>query len=153
MLSVLTPHTYSIELGSPKAWNRDQPAVWALPSSVPAGFPSPADDHRGQRIDVFAQLVKHPQATYAMRVRGDSMRDDGISDGDVILVDRAVRPRSGQVVVAVIDGEFTCKRLWMRNGHLKLKAANPTFPDIVPGDGQQVEVWGVVIAAVKQFSP
>lgn len=76
---------------------------------------------------MLEHLIKHPQATYSMTVRGESMREAGIFDGDVLLVDRAI------------------------GGRLKLKAANPTFADIVPTEGQTVEVWGVVIAAIKQF--
>ncbi len=125
--------------------------VNALPTSVQAGFPSPAADFAAKRIDVLDHLVQHPQATFTMRVRGDSMRDAGIFDGDVIIVDRAVRPQHGMIVIAVVDGEFTCKQLHHRNGRMKLKAANPTFPDIVPKEGQQIEVWGVVTAAIKEF--
>jgi len=123
----------------------------ALRSTVRAGFPSPAEDFQAKRIDVLERLVKHPHATYSMTVRGESMREVGIFDGDVLLVDRALKPSHGQVVVAVVDGEFTCKQLWLRGGRLKLKAANPTFADISPTEGQTVEVWGVVIAAIKQF--
>jgi DNA polymerase V len=123
-----------------------------LLSSVQAGFPSPAEDFTGKRIDVLDKLVRHPQATYAMRVRGESMREAGIFDGDVLLVDRAIKPAHGMVVVAVVDGEFTCKQLSLRAGRLKLKAANPTFADIVPKEGQTVEVWGVVIASIKKFA-
>lgn len=97
------------------------------------------------------RLVLHPQATFTMRVSGESMRELGIFDGDVLLVDKAVAPRHGMVVIAVVDGEFTCKQLWQRNGRVKLKAANPTFPDIAPKDGQTIEIWGVVIASIKQF--
>ena len=117
-----------------------------------AGFPSPAEDLGAKRIDLAARLIKHPQATFLMRARGDSMKDAGIFDGDVLLVDRAIPPRNGQVVVAVIDGEFVCKTLSMRAGRIKLRAANPGFPDIVPTDSQTVEVWGVVTASIKQFS-
>lgn len=116
-----------------------------------AGFPSPAEDFQAKRIDIFEQLVTHPQATYYMSIRGDSMEGVRIFDGDVVLVDRAVRPVHGHIVVAVVDNEFTCKQLWLRGGRLKLKAANPTFADIVPTEGQTVEVWGVVIASFKQF--
>lgn len=125
--------------------------VNALPCRVAAGFPSPAEDHAVKHIDLMAQLIKHPQATFLLRVRGESMKDAGIFDNDVVLVDRALSPRSGQVVVAVVDGEFVCKILWLRAGGLKLKAANPTFADICPKEGQAVEVWGVVVAAIKQF--
>lgn len=126
-------------------------AVQALPAHVTAGFPSPAEDHAVQRIDLMAELIRHPQATFLLRVRGDSMREAGIFDGDVVLVDRAIRPRSGQVVIAVVDGEFVCKTLVMRAGRVRLKAANPTYADIEPRDGQSLEVWGVVVAAIKQF--
>jgi DNA polymerase V len=118
---------------------------------VRAGFPSPAEDHMVQRVDLMAELIKHPQASFLLRIRGESMRDVGIFDGDVVLVDRAITPRSGHVVVAVVDNEFVCKTLQMRAGRIKLKAANPTFPDIVPKDSQTVEIWGVVVAAIKQF--
>ena len=123
--------------------------VSALDVRIAAGFPSPAEDHAGKRIDVLEHLVKHPQATYQMQVRGESMREAGIFDGDVVLVDRAIAPRPGQIVVAVVDGEFTIKQLWQRAGRMKLKAANPTFADISPKEGQSVEVWGVVVASIK----
>lgn len=119
--------------------------------SVHAGFPSPADDHCARRLDLIERLITHPQATYLMRVRGLSMVDAGIFDGDVVVIDRAIKPRSGHIVVAVVDGEFTVKQLLMRAGRVRLKAANPTFADIVPKDGQTVEVWGVVKAALKEF--
>jgi DNA polymerase V len=120
--------------------------------SVRAGFPSPAEDHTGKRIDLFERLNTHPQATYFMKVRGLSMVDAGIDDGDVVVVDRAIKPRSGHIVVAVVDGEFTVKQLSMRAGVIKLKAANPTFKDISMKDGQELVVWGVVKAALKEFS-
>ncbi|MEY2780634.1 MAG: hypothetical protein RL307_338 [Pseudomonadota bacterium] len=129
----------------------DSSLVQALPAHVAAGFPSPAEDHAVQRIDLMAELIRHPQATFLLRVRGDSMREAGIFDGDVVLVDRAIRARSGQVVIAVVDGEFVCKTLLMRAGRVRLKAANPTYADIEPRDGQSLEVWGVVVAAIKQF--
>jgi DNA polymerase V len=122
-----------------------------LVGTVGAGFPSPAEDVGARRIDLIERLITHPQATYVMRVRGLSMVEAGIFDGDVVVVDRAIKPRSGQIVVAVVDGEFTVKYLWMRAGRVKLKAANPTFADIVPREGQVVEVWGVVKAALKEF--
>ena len=122
-----------------------------MPARVAAGFPSPAEDHAVQRLDLMAELIRHPQATFLLRVRGDSMREAGIFDGDVVLVDRAVRARSGHVVIAVVDGEFVCKTLLMRAGRVRLKAANPTYADIEPRDGQSLEVWGVVVAAIKQF--
>ena len=102
-------------------WNSPLPVPYdtaaqslALPVcgvSVRAGFPSPADDFVVERLDIMQLLVKHPQATYFWRVRGDSMQDAGIEDGSIIVVDRAVRPKHGCIVVALIDGECTVKYL------------------------------------------
>lgn len=135
----------------PLSRGADTPII-GLVTSVQAGFPSPAEDHAVKRLDLNDVLIKHPAATFLMRVRGASMREAGIDDGDVILIDRALKPVHGRVVVAVVDGEFTVKRLWSRGGRLKLQAANPTYPDIVPADGQTVEVWGVVTHAIKAMS-
>ena len=119
---------------------------------VHAGFPSPAEDLGGKRIDVLERLILHPAATYALTVRGNSMVEYGIFDRDTILVDRAIRPRHGHIVVANLDNEFTCKFLWKRNGALRLKAGNDNiYPDIVPKDGQELLVWGVVLTSIKQF--
>ena len=126
-------------------------SIVELPHSVQAGFPSPAEDHAVKRIDLNEVLIKRPRSTFLMRVRGPSMREAGIDDGDVVLVDRAITPCHGHVVVAVVDHEFTVKRLWKRGSRVKLQAANPTYPDIVPKDGQQVEVWGVVTNAIKSM--
>jgi len=128
--------------------------VWvqAARVSVPAGFPSPAEDHQVDRIELMSQLVKHPQATFYVRIQGDSMRDAGILDGSVVLVDKAIKPRHGQIVIAVVDGDFTCKRLYQRGGTMRLKPENPAYPDIVPKDGQTVEIWGVVVATIHQHN-
>lgn len=118
---------------------------------VCAGFPSPAEDLGAQRIDLTSLLVKHAQATYFLKASGHSMVEAGIFDGDIMVVDRAVKPRHGHIVVAVVDGDFTVKRLYQRAGRIKLRAANVTFPEIVPKDGQTIEVWGVVTATIKRF--
>ena len=130
------------------------PQVFAfvLVGTVQAGFPSPAEDLCAKRIDVFERLVQHPEATYQMRVRGHSMRGEGIFDGDILLIDRAITPRSGHIVVAVVDNEFLVKKLFMStSGQLMLKAAHPSFPDLIPREGQMIEIWGVVLTAFKQF--
>jgi len=126
--------------------------VTELVAPVRAGFPSPAEDLGAKRIDVLEHLILHPAATYALTVRGDSMKDYGIFDLDTLLVDRAIRPKHGHIVVANLDNEFVCKLLWKRNGVLKLKAGNPTYPDITPKEGQILEVWGVVLTSIKRFS-
>lgn len=118
---------------------------------IHAGFPSPAEDFAVNRLDLTQILIKHPQSTYLWRARGLSMREKGINDGDLLVVDRAVRPVHGHVVVATVDGEFTVKELYQRAGRMRLKAANPTFPDIIPKDGQTIEIWGVVTSGIKRF--
>jgi len=118
---------------------------------VRAGFPSPAEDFAVNRLDLMQILAPHPQATYLMRAAGLSMMNLGIFDGDLLVVDRALEPLHGNVVVATVDGDFTVKQLHKRPGRMRLKAANPTFPDIVPRDGQTVEVWGVVTSSIKRF--
>lgn len=120
--------------------------------TVRAGFPSPAEDLAVKRIDLTQELVTHPQATFLLRVSGDSMRDAGIFDGDMLVVDKAVKPRHGHVVVAVVDGEFTVKYLHQRAGRVRLRAAHPAYPDITPREGQTLEVWGVVTASIKRFA-
>ena len=118
---------------------------------VRAGFPSPAEDFQVERLDLTTILVSHPQATFFLRLRGDSMHDAGLFDGDLLVVNRALKPVNGDVVIAVVDGEFTCKTLWLKFGRMKLVAANPTYPEIVPKEGQTIEVWGVVTASIKRF--
>ena len=127
--------------------------VWVQAASVrvPAGFPSPAEDHQVQRIELMSQLVRHPQATFFVRIQGDSMRDAGILDGSVVLVDKAIKPQHGHIVIAVVNGDFTCKRLYLRNGRMRLQPENPTYPDLIPKEGQTVEVWGVVVACIHQY--
>ncbi len=120
---------------------------------VPAGFPSPADDFTVKRLDLNELLITHPQATFFMQSRGLSMIEAGIHDGDLLVVNRALEPRHRSIVVADVDGEFTVKRLYKRAGRIKLQAANPTFPEIVPRDGQQLCIFGVVTSCIRQFCP
>ena len=123
-----------------------------LTGTVQAGFPSPAEDLGAQRIDLAQLLIKHSQATYFLRASGHSMTEVGIFDGDILVIDRAIKPRNTHIVVAIVDGEFTVKQLYQRAGRMKLKAANPTYPDITPKEGQTIEVWGVVTSTIKQFN-
>lgn len=120
-------------------------------ASVHAGFPSPAEDYQVRRIDLNSILITHPQASFLFRVAGNSMQEFGIFDGDMLVVNRAIKPCHGHIVVAVVDGEYAVKQLYLRGGRLKLKAGNPTYPEIVPSEGQTVEVWGVATSCIKQF--
>ncbi|QCS64491.1 translesion error-prone DNA polymerase V autoproteolytic subunit [Achromobacter denitrificans] len=123
----------------------------SMVGQVRAGFPSPAADFAQERVDLIKQLIVHPQATFLMRIRGESMKEFGIFDNDAVVVDRALVPRHLHIVVAVVDGDFTCKQLHQLHGRIKLRAGNPTYPDIVPKEGQTLEVWGVVTASIKTF--
>ena len=118
---------------------------------IPASFPSPAEEHLVQRCDLLELLSSHPQATYFMRVKRDSIGEAGINDNDIVAVNRALEAHHNSLVVAVVDNEFTCKRFFQRNGQVRLVAANPTYPDIRPKDGQTLEIWGVVTAALTLF--
>ncbi len=120
-------------------------------SPTQAGFPSPAADHRIQRVDLNAELVQHEEATLLVRVRGESMRDVGIFDGNILVVDKSLTPVHGDIVVAILDDEFTCKKLYCRDGLVKLQPANPDFPEIVPQEGQELRIWGVVTSTVTRF--
>lgn len=119
--------------------------------SVPAGFPSPAEDMHVPRLELMQLLGSDSDTTYLLRIRGNSMEGAGIFDGDIVAVNKLLQPQHNDIVVAVVDNEFTCKRLYKRAGRIRLVAENPTYPDIRPTEGQTMEVWGVVTASLKLF--
>jgi len=130
------------------------PAPRPLPlytSRVPAGFPSPADDHLKDGLDLNAHLVQHPAATFFVRVQGDSMTGAGIHDGDLLVIDRSLEPKSGAVVVAVVNGELTVKRLKAEGGRVWLVPENPAYPPLEMREGMDLVIWGVVAHAVRSF--
>lgn len=113
-------------------------------SKVQAGFPSPADDYIERYLDLNAEYIKHPAATFMVTATGESMVDVGIFDGDVLLVDRSIEAVDGSIVVAALDGELTVKRLSRRGGLVRLMPANPKFSPIDISETQDMVVWGVV---------
>jgi DNA polymerase V len=117
-------------------------------ASVAIGFGSPASDSGVTRLDLNDILIRNAHATFLMRVAGDSMRDAGIDDGDLVLIDRAVMPSHGHVVIAVIEQEFVCRHL-VHEGGARLRAADPAVADIVPQEGEGLEIWGVVTNTIK----
>jgi DNA polymerase V len=125
----------------------------ALPRKRPvsAGFGSPGADATVKRINLNDALIRHPQATFVMRAAGAAMQAAGIDDGDVLLVDRAVRPASGHIVIAVHEGELICRRLRRHAGDVRLQAAIPGESDIVIGDTAPLEIWGVVTTVIKSL--
>lgn len=119
---------------------------------IHAGFPSPAADHTGERIDMVHEMTPHPDSTFYARVEGDSMRDAGILDGDIVVIDRSLEPTNGDFIAAFIDGEYTLKeyRLDELNQCAYLIPHNPDFATIkVTGDNDFI-VWGVVTYAIHK---
>ena len=113
-------------------------------SAVAAGFPTPAADHTQERIDLNKHLIYNGDATHVFRVAGDSMTGIGIYEGDRLLIDRSIDPKHNSIVLAVINSEFTVKRLYKRGGVVKLVAENPIYPTIVIKEADDFMVWGVV---------
>jgi len=118
-------------------------SVLISPVAVAAGFPSPAQDYFDGRIDLNAHLIKDITSTFVVRVTGDSMEGAGISDGDELIVNRALEPRDGSVVIAVLDGELTVKRLRITRTGVVLQAENPKYQDIHVPALSELTIWGV----------
>ncbi len=116
-----------------------------------AGFPSPADDYVEGELDLNELLIRHKAATFFCRVVGNSMEAAGIFNGDLLIVDRAVTPASGQIVVASVDSDFVVKRLVCDGAEIRLEAASPEYTPIILKDGQELTIWGVVTGSVRQF--
>ncbi len=115
---------------------------------ISAGFPSPADDHLEKKLDLNSHLIKHPAATFFVRVNGDSMINAGINDNDILIVDRSLKPSHGKIVIAVVDGQMTVKRLHKRSGKLILMPENNHFKPIEITESMTVEIWGVVVTSI-----
>lgn len=119
-------------------------------SRVSCGFPSPADDFLENRIDLNEQLIRNPAATFFIRVQGNSMEEAGIQSGDVLIIDRSLEASNGKIIVAVLNGEFTVKRIRFSIGGIQLIAAHPHYPNIEVSPNDQFEVWGVVTSIIHQ---
>ena len=122
-----------------------------LTDSVSAGFPSPADDHTEENIDLNEHLISNPFSTFFLRVKGESMINAGIKDKDLIIVDKSLTAKPGNIIIAMIDGEFTMKRLSIKNDELYLKAENHNYPDFRFKNHIDVQIWGVVIYSIHSY--
>ena len=122
-----------------------------LNDSVSAGFPSPADDYTEENIDLNEHLISNPFSTFFLRVKGESMINAGIKDKDLIIVDKSLIAKPGNIVIAMIDGEFTIKRLSIKNDELYLKAENNNYPDFRFKNHIDVQIWGVVIYSIHSY--
>lgn len=117
-------------------------------TGVQAGFPSPADDYIDKSLDLNEYLIKHPAATFYCRVVGESMKEVGIFEGDILIVDRSLEPRHGDVVLAVLDGELTCKILDARRA--RLLPANSQYAPIAIAQYGELVIEGVVVSSIRQ---
>ncbi|MDC7241469.1 MAG: translesion error-prone DNA polymerase V autoproteolytic subunit [Spirochaetales bacterium] len=120
---------------------------------IKAGFPSPAADYREEVLDFNSYLIKNSAATFTVRVEGDSMEGEGIRSGDLLIVDRSIPPRDNTIVVAVLYGEFTVKRLVRREGRLWLCPGNPSYDPVRIELDMEFQVWGVVTHVIHSFLP
>ncbi|MFM2423979.1 MAG: hypothetical protein RLZZ70_368 [Candidatus Parcubacteria bacterium] len=127
------------------------PAVALYATSPAAGFPAPGDDLVEKSLNVHDLLVTHPESTFFVRVEGDSMEGAGIYSGDILVVDRAVAPTNGKIVVAAINGEMVVKRLRVRDQVLVLVSENAAYAPITVGEGEDCFIWGVVTGSARQF--
>lgn len=129
------------------------PSPHALPlfsCHVPAGFPSPATDYIEDGLDLNEYLVQHKAASFMFNVQGQSMQGAGIMHGDKVIVDRSIEARHGHIVIAVVDGEFTIKRLFRRGARVELRPENPRYQPIALAAETQLEIWGVVVGVVRR---
>jgi DNA polymerase V len=120
-------------------------------SRISAGFPSHADDYVEGRLSLDEHFVARPEATFFLRVQGDSMIGAGIHDGDLLIVDKSLTPQHGSIVIAEVHGELTVKRLYRKNGVISLRAENPAYRAIPINEESQLVVWGVVTNVVHNL--
>ena len=118
---------------------------------VECGFPSPARDYTEGSIDLNEELIRHPNSTFVVRARGQSMIDIGISTGDLIIVDRSLKPRNGSVIIAVLDGELSIKILDTSNKKISLSSANKNYSDVHVSEEMDFMIWGVCTYVVHNL--
>ena len=118
---------------------------------IPAGFPSPAEDYMEGKLDLNDELVNCEEATFFMRVSGDSMIGAGIMPGGMLVIDRSLEARHGKIVIAVVDGQLTVKRLYDRGGRVQLCSENPKYQPIKISREQDLQIWGVVTSVITRL--
>ena len=138
----------AVFLGNADNWPRRRMPFYSDP--VKAGFPSPAQDYVERTLDLNELCIRHPNATFFVRVEGDSMIEAGIYDGDVLVVDRSIDAEHGDVVVAAVGSEFTVKQLYTQP-RLQLLARNPAYPPITLREGDELNIFGVVTNVIRQM--
>jgi DNA polymerase V len=126
-------------------------SVTLFSSSVPAGFPSPADDHVENQLDLNEHFIRNPAATFCVRATGESMTGAGIFSGDILIVDRSREAVHGSIVIAVVEGELTVKRLYRKDGRLILNPENPAYQPIHIDGEMELTIWGVVSGVTRRL--
>ena len=129
----------------------DSLGQWLVEQGISAGFPSPADDFKEIRISLDKELVKNKESTFYARVSGDSMKNAGLSDGDLIVIDRSLNPENNKIAVCFIDGDFTVKRIIKKGGELYLKPENKNYKKIIIKEENQLMMWGIVTYVIKKI--
>ena len=123
-----------------------------LLSRISAGFPSPADDYIENNLSLSELLIRNHLSTFLMKTSGDSMTDVGINDGDILVVDRSIEAKNRDIVIAILEGNLTVKRLLFKtNGLVVLKSENIAYKDIKIPESADLEIWGVVTSVIHQF--
>lgn len=118
---------------------------------VQAGFPSPADDYIEDSLDLNKHLIKKPSATFIVKAKGDSMVGAGIDSGDLLVVDRSITPQNNSIVIAMLNGSFTVKRLIRKSGETFLRPENTKYKEVKVEESHDFEIWGVVAHVIKNF--
>ena len=118
-------------------------------TSVSAGFPSPADDFIDKQLDLNDHLIYNKEATFYVKVSGDSMINAGIYDGDLLIVDKSLTPKNNSIVIAIVNNEFTVKRLKLNNGSAALMPENPKYQPIEFNESSELSIWGVVTNVIR----
>ena len=123
---------------------------WLAEEGISAGFPSPADDFKQERLSLDNELIKNKEATFFARVSGQSMIDAGLSDNDLLIIDRSLNPEHNRIAVCYLDGEFTVKRLIVKNGDVWLKPENKNYEAIKITKENDFVIWGIVTNVIKK---
>jgi len=118
---------------------------------ISAGFPSPADDFIELTIDLNRELIKHKDSTFFAKVKGNSMKNAGIFDGDLLIIDKSLEPQDGKIAICQIDGDFTVKRIKKENDVVWLIAENEDYKPIKVTEENELMIWGIVIHSIKTF--
>ena len=125
---------------------------WLVTQGISAGFPSPADDFKEIRISLDEELVNNKESTFYARVSGNSMEDAGISDGDLLVIDRSLEPKNNKIAVCFLDGNFTVKRIHKERSKLYLRPENKKYKEIEINEENELIIWGIVTYVIKKFS-